>query len=232
MSRFSRFAMGLLLYAMVLSALGFVLQPRLVDTGIGQAQLDAMLPRQFGDWQMLDVQNNLVTMDNPQAASFEQPYDAQVMRTYRNSQGEYMMLAVAYGRNQRQDIKIHRPEVCYSASGRQVQFVQPHGFTLTSAAGVPVTGKKMLTLNQGNNMHEAVSYWIRIGDTFSSSGWAQRWHILKEGVKGRRTDGVLVRFSQTLAPDADAQASFRLQDQFAQELYNALSPQGRQVFTH
>mgnify|MGYP003340463721 CR=1 FL=1 len=47
----------------------------------------------------------------------EQPYDQTLMRTYANSHGEQIMLALAWGERQRQDVKVHRPEVCYPAQG-------------------------------------------------------------------------------------------------------------------
>ncbi len=37
------------------------------------------------------------------------------LRSYVNANGDVVMLALAYGRHQRQEIKIHRPELCYTS---------------------------------------------------------------------------------------------------------------------
>ena len=50
----------------------------------------------------------------------EAPYDDVLMRSYTNAHGEVVMLALAYGRHQRQEIKIHRPELCYTSQGYAV----------------------------------------------------------------------------------------------------------------
>ncbi len=57
------------------------------------------------------------TADEP---NMDRPYDDVLMRAYGNSQGDIVLLAVAYGRNQRQEVKIHRPDVCYTAQGFQL----------------------------------------------------------------------------------------------------------------
>ena len=78
------------------------------------------------------------------------------------------------------------------------------------------------------NRFEAVSYWIRIGDVFSSNPWSTRFHILSEGLNGRVVDGMLVRVSQVL-PDAQSASlrRYQLQEQFVADLVNAVSPANR-----
>ncbi len=44
-------------------------------------------------------------------------YDDVLMRTYRRADGARVMAAFAYGRSQTQELKIHRPELCYSRAG-------------------------------------------------------------------------------------------------------------------
>jgi len=226
------FAVAFVLIAALMSWLGFALQPKLQGVSFTQADFDRMFPSEFGDWKEVKTITPLVSAANPGELTFNQPYDAQIMRTYRNSQNQVIMLAVAYGQNQRQDIKVHRPEVCYSAQGWEVADVAAHDFPLKSTGGVPITGMKMTALDKRHGRTEAVSYWVRIGDTFSQSGMTQRLHILSQGLKGKRSDGVLVRFSQHVRSGMTMDESYRLQAQFAQDFLAGLTPEARFLLTH
>lgn len=226
------FAIACLFIAALMSWLGFALQPKLQGVAYAQADFDRLFPSEFGDWKEVKTITPLVSASNPGELTFNQPYDAQIMRTFRNSQNQVIMLAVAYGQNQRQDIKVHRPEVCYSAQGWDVVELAEHDFPLTSVGGVPITGMKMKVLDKRSGRTEAVSYWVRIGDTFSQSGMTQRLHILQQGLKGKRSDGVLVRFSQHVRSGMTMDESYRLQAQFAKDFLAGLTPEARFLLTH
>lgn len=231
-TRLGRAPLVFLALATVVCLLGFSLQPVLTGNQMSAQEIEQLVPTQVGEWQQIETGAKLVSVENPNEVNFDQPYDAQVMRAYANPNGDVIMLALAYGQNQRQDIKIHRPEVCYPATGWQVLHMEPHQFPLKNSTGEMVSGKRMLTLNPRANRRETVSYWIRIGDTFSSSGWTQRWHILKQGLQGERTDGILVRFSQVIPAGASEEAAYQLQDKFATAMYEAMPPAGRRLLTH
>lgn len=225
----SRTSLALLVLAMVLCAMGYLFQPKLATDVVDPNTLERLIPTSFGDWREVKSQVPHVDTSVPGELSEQQPYDAQVMRTYRNSAGEMIMIAVAYGRNQRQEIKVHRPEVCYPAAGRQVSSVGPTSFPLTSSSGAEVIGTRMIAYDRRRGYQEPVSYWIRIGHIFSQSGLTQRVHILTEGLKGRRADGILVRFSQIISPQDDPEASYELQKRFAVEMVAAMPPEGRKL---
>nr|AAF72045.1 putative morphology protein 2 [Zoogloea ramigera] len=73
------------------------------------------------------------------------------------------MLALAYAKEQRQDVKLHLPEICYPAQGYKVMSLSPA--PLTMSAGAPaLPGKHMLATGQGRL--EAVTYWTRISDAY------------------------------------------------------------------
>ncbi|MFX5562593.1 exosortase C-terminal domain/associated protein EpsI, partial [Acinetobacter baumannii] len=78
-----------------------------------------VIPTQFGQWKevpspFLHVN---VGLEDGTDRSTDQPYDDVLGRTYVNSQGQMVMLALAYAKEQTQDVKIHLPEVCYVAQG-------------------------------------------------------------------------------------------------------------------
>jgi EpsI family protein len=139
-----------------------------------------------------------------------------LMRTYVNSKGQQVLLALAYGKSMRQEVKIHRPELCYYAQGFDVKSLLSSDFGIVSAHSQPIVGKNMLAVNQ--NYQEAVSYWIRIGDLYSQSPWQTRFYIIKRGLVGDVVDGVLVRASVVLSDTQPIEEAYQLNKVFLQEL--------------
>ncbi len=180
--------------------------------------LEKVIPLQIGDWQnkpspLAQVSVNTFTRNLTDAI-----YDQILMRAYEDKQGNQVMFALAFAAEQRQEIKVHQPEVCYPAQGYQQITIQPHVFQLTSYHK-PIQGKQLIFKNQ--NRMEAVSYWIRIGDSFPTSGYKMRLKILKEGLKGNLTDGMLVRVSSIITQESEAPAAFKVQEKFLTALVTA-----------
>jgi EpsI family protein len=186
----------------------------------------SIVPKQFGDWKEVPspyVQIDLATGDD---LSTEQPYDAVLMRTYSNNKGEQVMLALAYGRQQKQDVKIHRPEVCYEAQGYAVAGRTPVDFQLAPGA-VAIQGTQMLAKNR--DRVEAVSYWVRIGDIFPRSASQSRWYIFRQGMSGKVPDGILVRASSVQTSADGTDRAYQTQHQFLGDLVNALPPESKRL---
>lgn len=218
----------LLLLALALFGVaGWALRPEITPTPPGPTLAEQM-PQRIGQWEQ---QPNALDQIAATATnlSMEQPYDEIVTRTYRNPGGEIVMLTLAFGRNQRQEIKIHRPELCYPAQGFKVKQLQNASFegVRSQASGETISGKRMVAA--GNNFDEIVSYWIRIGGTYSESAWQTRWTIFREGMNGRMTDGILVRVSQRVNPGVDPDNSYRLQQEFLQQLVASLQPSAQSL---
>ncbi|RZI86214.1 MAG: EpsI family protein [Rubrivivax sp.] len=188
-------------------------------------QLEQTVAHQVGPWRELPNPRVQVALSTGEP-TFDQPYDQSVMRSYVDDQGHMIQVAVAWGKRQRQEIKIHRPELCYPAQGLTVQSLKDVTFPITTPDGGPVTGKRMIAKDRNGGI-EAVSYWIRLGGTYSGTAWQTRGYILREGLAGRVPDGVLVRVSQRAAPGTDMEALFRRQEQFAAQLVSASSPEAR-----
>lgn len=190
-------------------------------------RLDAVVPRQFGDWRELPsplIQIDLATTRDGET-SIDQPYDDTLMRSYQNSRGDVIMLALAYGQRQRQEVKIHRPDLCYAAQGFAVENRGAIAFPVTDPRGAPIQGNRLIGIGLGRK--EVVSYWIRIGSVYSLGAFHSRLHILSEGLSGRVPDGILVRVSQILNGKEDVNARFERQESFAAELVAALPESGR-----
>ena len=188
-------------------------------------RLAEIVPSSFEDWHQIETPDALV---DPNAGTSRDagPYDDVLMRAYGNSRGEIVLLALAYGRSQHQELKIHRPELCYVAQGFRV--LSRREVTFPGSGAAPVAGERMLV--QSPARVEAVSYWIRIGDTYSRSAWATRYYIFLQGLRRRQLDGVLVRVSQIVdAPVSVSERRFRLQEQFAADLVRALPADARRL---
>ncbi|MBG7618474.1 exosortase B [Herbaspirillum sp. AP02] len=188
---------------------------------VKNAKLSTIVPMRFGDWRempspFLQVD---VGLDDGTGRNPDQPYDDVLGRTYVNSHGQMVMLALAYANEQTQDVKIHLPEVCYVAQGFKLKDEQRMQMPLRGEAS-PITGSRFVATQK--NRIEAVSYWVRIGDGFPNGGLAARWKIFKDGMAGRVSDGILVRAS-SLMPEMGGEAeAFALQQKFLQDLDAAM----------
>jgi EpsI family protein len=181
--------------------------------------LAVLIPERFGEWtaepqpvaQVLLVPDAL---ENPAAAQ-DASYDDVLMRTYRRVDGTRIMAAFAYGRRQTQEVKIHRPELCYYAQGFEVRSLGLRDVRLSTAVSIGVP--TLVTQNRART--EIVTYWIRLGDQLASSAWDMRAQIFRDGLSGRVPDGLLVRASSLAASHADVGRELAHQESFLRDLY-------------
>lgn len=214
---------GGVMLAVVLSVIA---TPQLVEAG-NAPKFEDTIPREFGVWRELPNRFTQVSLATGAEAELNQPYDQVLMRTYVNDKGDQVMLALAWGMQQRQEKKIHRPDLCYVAQGYRVSQIAPATFSGLDGSGREVLGKHMLAAS-GREV-EAVAYWIRIGSLYSENAFETRIHILKEGLAGRIPDGILVRASQRLAGSESTEDSFSLMHQFLSDLVAATPASAREL---
>lgn len=208
---------------LLLSALGaLLLTPKHYNVN-RLPDLAAMVPTQFGQWQEISSPYTQVGLTTDKNSLVNQLYDGVLMRTYVDKKGNQVMLALAYAREQKQDIKIHRPEVCYVAQGFDLINKSSSKVNLHTASTPlqPVTMERLLVRNQGRA--EAVSYWIRIGDAYPQTGMAARMKILSEGLHGNVLDGILVRASTVLNEESDATNAYQIQEAFLNDLLGSVA---------
>lgn len=190
--------------------------------------LSEMIPSQFGLWKKTEtalVQSELAVNDEGHITT-DSPYDVTLTRTYQNASGQQIMLAVAYGKDQRQEIKIHRPEVCYPAQGFVVNnFSEKEELALFGNV-MPVNA---FLAKKGDRL-EAVIYWIRIGSSLAHNPFELRLHILKNGILGEKTDGILVRSSQIIRSERDYGPSLNLQIAFLEKFLNHIDSKSLKYF--
>ncbi len=222
----------LLVISIVVFALASALKPRLhyADTS---NRFDDTIPRVFGQWVEVKQSTPQVSVVSDERSLIDELYDDTLMRTYVDKEGHQIMVALAYAKEQRQDVKIHQPDVCYPAQGYQMKKTETVTFTSLNGNGPPVIGKRQLYF--GQNHLEAVSYWIRVGDSTLTSGLQMRIKIIKDGLfKRRLDDGILVRVSSVISDEGKQSEAYALQEAFLKEFVDAVEKQspGLLIPTH
>lgn len=204
----------LLLAMLICAGAAFGLTPRQKIADLHPMPvLETTVPSQFGQWRQVPTTNQVI--DPNQKHTLERIYDQTLARTYINPQGYRIMLSMAYGGNQRDELELHKPEVCYVAQG----FVLDEKFRTQlqfENHNIPVT---RLNLHQGSRI-EPVTYWATVGSKVVNNGYTKKWVEIQYGMAGKIADGILVRISSI---DEDRDAAYTQHDQFAEELLASIS---------
>jgi len=183
--------------------------------------LEAIIPKHFGDWRDAPF----VQVVNPQAQELlGKLYSETLSRSYVNSGGYHIMLSVAHGREQRGALQAHLPEVCYPANGFKLHRAEP-GHLATPFGEISV--RRLLT-TKGSRV-EPLTYWFMFGDESVARDEAarnlrRRLVELRYNFTGRIPDGLLFRVSSV---DMDQSRASQMQDQFVNQLLQAVSPAER-----
>lgn len=184
--------------------------------------LATMVPSQFGPWrEQLNVAVQIV--DPEQQATIDAIYTQTLTRNYIRADGYRMMLSIAYGKNQSDNLQLHKPEVCYPAQGFKLEKLERVPLNLLDR---PITATRMEThLGQ---RHEPVTYWTVVGDHITTTGIDKKLTEMRYGLRGRVPDGMLVRVSSI---DRDTATAHRIQSEFSAALVAAIAPEHRARFS-
>lgn len=201
------------------SALAVGMRPRkhMADE-IGMPDLETLFPKQFGDWRV-DTSIPVILPSPDVQALLDKIYNQVLARTYVNSQGQRIMLSVAYGGDQSDGTSAHRPEVCYPAQGFAIS---------SNRAGTLRLGEREVQvrrlMSHLGSRHEPITYWVVVGGEIVTTGIGQKLAQMRYGLRGIIADGMLVRVSSI---DQDMVRGHAAQTVFATELYRALPGEGR-----
>jgi EpsI family protein len=184
------------------------------------AKLAQLVPTNFAGWS--EIPNDSLVVPEGDDSLAARLYSETVGRIYRNTDNEVVMMLIAYGDTQSDQLQLHRPEVCYPAFGFEV--VDAHAVPIPVAPAVVIPGRRMLA--RADLRREHVLYWTRIGEHLPTSASQQRWMKLRTEMSGVIADGVLVRLSNLAANE---KAGYDLNRRFASNLVNALSVAGQRA---
>lgn len=183
--------------------------------------LEAMVPKAFGEWQELPQTNAHVV--NPQLAeTIDRLYSQTLTRVYAHPSGYRVMLSIAYGKNQSDALQVHKPEVCYPAQGFALLGQR---WVVLRLDDTTVPAKQVNT--RLGNRPEPLTYWTVVGDTLINGGNSKKLVEMKYALNNRIPDGMLVRVSSI---DPDTPAANERQRQFAAAMVHAIAPEHRTRF--
>lgn len=213
---------GVLMITAALAAYALTPTQRMADLR-GAVNLDTLVPRAFGDWR---VDESLIPLRvSPEVqAQLDKVYDQTLARTYINSQGQRVMLSIAYGGDQTKALQLHRPEVCYAAQGFSVS--KALAATLDVGKHEAAITVRRLVARLGQRT-EPIMYWMRVGDNVVSGRLGQALARYEYGLNGLIPDGVLVRVSSI---SNDVNTAYAVQTQFIDDLSAALGQRSRDFF--
>lgn len=184
---------------------------------IGKGKLEDLVPKTIGPWQF-QTTSGLVLPPSDQLS--DRIYSQLLTRQYSAPDGSSVMLLIAYSGAQDGVIQVHRPEICYPASGYRLVQNRGHDLRLTDKIDI---GTRFIVAER-DLRREQLMYWTRLGSYFPVAWADQRMAVIRENLAGIIPDGVLMRFSSI--GDTDARAML---DSFATELYRSVGPVMKQV---
>ena len=183
--------------------------------------LEQTVPRAFGEWQSQDVSDLVAPKLEDSLAS--RLYGETVGRVYRGGEnGSEIMMLLAHGDTQSDDLQLHRPEICYPA----------FGFSISQSAvtNVPLASKVTLPSRRlvadAPDRREVIIYWSRLGEYLPLDRKQQQFDRLRTAMKGDIADGLLARFS-ILA--SDPPAAVAVLERFIPALVRAVPADRRDV---
>ncbi|MDB5575122.1 MAG: methanolan biosynthesis EpsI [Bradyrhizobium sp.] len=181
------------------------------------AKIEALVPKEFAGWRFVAASGLVLP---PQDQLQDKLYTQLLTRTYANAAGAQMMLLIAYNASQDGIVQVHRPEICYPASGYRLTSIAEHLVPLAPHVDVP---SRYIVAETGLRREEII-YWTRLGSYFPRRWSDQRWAVFVQNLGGDIPDGLLVRISSVM-PETGAAAL----DAFARDFYASVGTQMQRV---
>jgi EpsI family protein len=182
---------------------------------IGKPDLETLFPVTFADWR-IDTDLPVVLPSPDIQAKLDAVYNQVLARTYIDGRGRRIMLSVAYGGDQSDGTRAHRPEVCYPAQGFQIIENRRAELVLDDRV-LPVRR----LMSRMDTRHEPITYWFVVGGLSATANGERKLVELRYGLKGIIPDGMLVRISNI---EPEVRKGFALHDEFIAAMKSAMPP--------
>lgn len=211
---------ALMLIMICTSVFAFNARPthKIADDG-ERVDLEKIIPKQFNNWHIVNMAAQVV---NPEtAAALNKIYAQTLSRVYENTKSQRVMLSIAYGRDQSDQVGAHLPEGCYGGQGFAINRIEKK--QLNTAFGyIPV----MQLLASKSDRIEPITYWLTTGKKVAYPGWETKKIKLHYALNGSIPDGLLMRVSSIASSisAADIDTAFSIQKTFADDLLATVSP--------
>lgn len=176
-------------------------------------KLDDLIPKVFPGWTATPPNAQAI---NPQTQELlDSIYSQIVERTYVDANGYAIMLAIAYGNDQRGTLEAHKPEICYPAQG--FKLLTQRNVTVSTPFG-QIPAKYIETAN--GPRHEPVTYWFTMSSEIVDGQLDKRLNQLRQALTGQIPDGLLFRVSSI---DPDGVRAKEMQARFVNDLLGAVN---------
>ena len=212
MSCKTKFIMVIVLFIAAAALVMFYKVERVTQTRTANL---AAIPEEVGGWQMIDEQTSMGTS----ASEF---LNDVLFRTYKREDGKTIILAIAYGADQKQNFSIHVPEGCYRAAGSDVTSIG-----VVNDADIPGLELKRLLIRDKEKT-EPMQYWIVLNGRVITSHFERKIKQVYYSLFNVQAGGVLVRVS-SLSNDKEFQKDYEIQRSFITDLYKTLDPELRRL---
>ncbi|MBN8830374.1 MAG: EpsI family protein [Sphingomonadales bacterium] len=173
---------------LAVSGLALARTPKQRYPALSDKQFEALFPRHFANWRTMTASELVMP---PESEMANKLYQHILTRTYVNDQGVAIMFLAAYNNVQLNNVQLHRPEVCYYASGFSIDMSRPYDVPLGSGETIAARAVKATMGSRDEN----ILYWTRIGEEMPQSWAAQRISMTKANLEGYLADGLLLRMS-------------------------------------
>lgn len=181
-----------------------------------------LLPMTFGAWRGQAASAQQLVSPDVQAV-LDRLYDQTLSRFYSHPRLGMVMLAAAYGGDQSDATRAHRPEVCYPAQGFVIGPLDREVLVLDPALPRVELPVRRLQARLGSR-HEPLTYWVTVGGLNATSGTEQKWAQLAHGLRGVVPDGLLLRVSSL---EREGPKAWPVHNRFIQSLWQAVRPAHR-----
>lgn len=177
-----------------LAGLSYWRAPKAITAPLPEGQFSAAIPAQVDGWRSRASAEVVL----PPQDDSNKLYENLETRIYEGPGLPAIMLLIAYSSVQQNDIQVHRPEVCYPASGYPIISSRHRKLEL---GGKRVEAME-LEADRGG-LVEKIVYWVRVGGEFPVDWSSQRLSMAKANLQGQVPDGVLFRASAIEGPGED-----------------------------
>ncbi len=182
--------------------------------------LESSIPISFGGWQSA-TQGLAQIVDPKMEKSLDAIYSQTLSRVYVDNQQHQVILSLAYGPNQTEPLRVHKPEVCYPAQGFNIESNEV-GQLKVGDQKIPVKFLKGVSSDQT----EFVTYWIVVGGVAVATDLEFKLQQFKFSLEGKIPDGLLFRVS---SHGQNAEAEYQKQKDFVNDLMKAVDSGTRKI---
>lgn len=169
------------------AALSYFNTPRALAAPIPEKQFQKMIPGTVGGWTSRRSAELVLPADDE---GQDKLYENLETRVYEGEGLPSMMVLIAYSSVQRNDVQVHRPEVCYPAAGFPILWTKPAELEFGSEK---IRARELVAERGG--LRERIVYWVRVGKEFPIGWPEQRLAMAISNAKGVTPDGLLFRVS-------------------------------------